>query len=184
VLAGNATTPANVVVSTTSADAIAVKNCAAQLTVQNFEVRTTTSGNGLLSQGAGAVIQFGPGMRFGACATFHMRALSQGYILNSGQNYAIVGAAGSHMQAVIGGVFEFNGPIAVTCSGTLAFTSSFVWASLASTVSAYTLTYSGGTVTGTRYVVDSNSVIATYTAAANYFPGNGAGSSGTGGQYV
>jgi hypothetical protein len=42
----------------------------------------------------------------------------------------------------------------------------------------------GGTVTGQRYNVAANGVIFTNGGGANYLPGNAAGASATGGQYL
>ena len=42
----------------------------------------------------------------------------------------------------------------------------------------------GGTVTGTRYSASSNGVIFTNSGGASYLPGNSAGSTATGGQYL
>lgn len=185
VLNGNATTPANVVVSTTAADAIAVKNCAANVTVQNLELRTVTSGFGLLAAGQGAVISFGPGLRFGACADGHMRAQFGGYINNPAFNYSIVGASACHMQSAGGIIAIGSSPntIAVTCSGTLAF-GTFAAANSIGQITRWATTYSGGTVTGTRYSADTNSLIQTYGGGANVFPGSVAGTTATGGLYV
>jgi hypothetical protein len=50
----------------------------------------------------------------------------------------------------------------------------------------YAVGYSvaAGTATGTRYLSGSNSVINTNGGGANFFPGSGAGSTATGGQYL
>lgn len=42
----------------------------------------------------------------------------------------------------------------------------------------------GGSYTGARYLADRNGVIDTHGGGANYFPGNGVGSTASGGQYL
>jgi hypothetical protein len=180
VMNGNAATPANVVISTTSTDAVAIK-CPAIVTVQNLEVRTTASGSGWLAQGGGAHIRFGVGVRFGACAGFHMRAVSQGYIENSAQNYSIVGAAPYHQQATVSSVLDFQSAT-VTITGAPAFSTAFIVCDVCSAASMYNMTYSGS-ATGVRYGATMGSSIQTYGGGANYFPGNAAGSTASGGQY-
>jgi hypothetical protein len=180
VINGNSATPANIVVSTTAVDAIRVA-CLTQVTVQNFEVRTTTSGEGLYAIGAGAEIVTGTGFRFGACATRHMLVTGGGAII-LGTNYTMAGAATFHAYAQKGTITLSNG-ITVTNSGTNAF-SVFAYADAQGLIASYGATFTGGTVTGQRYNAVLNGVIQTYGGGANYFPGNSAGSTATGGQYV
>jgi len=67
-------------------------------------------------------------------------------------------------------------------TGTPNFVGSFANASRNGTLQAIGVTYSGS-ATGARYVASGNGVI--YTGGgASYFPGNAAGSTSTGGQYI
>lgn len=168
------------IISTTSADAVAV-HAPLQLTVQNIELRTTTSGVSLLADGSGSVISIGAGMIFGVCAAQQIRALSNGLIQNTGNNYTISGACpGNHIQATVAGVILFS-PHTVTITGTPAF-GTFMATDLGASASMFGITYSGS-ATGPRYSATLNSQIQTYGGGANYFPGNSAGSTATGGQY-
>jgi hypothetical protein len=45
-------------------------------------------------------------------------------------------------------------------------------------------TFAGAAATGSRYAITANGVVYTSGAATTYLPGNTAGSTGTGGQYV
>lgn len=73
--------------------------------------------------------------------------------------------------------------ITVTLSGTPAFSVAFATASRAGVVQVNANTYSGS-ATGTRYAASTNGVIFTNTGgSATYLPGNGAGTTATGGQY-
>jgi len=180
IIEGDTATPANTLVSVTSADAIAL-NCVAQLTVQYFEVRTATAGNSIVSGIAGAKVTIGAGMRFGACAGYQLYALNGGNIGGS-SNYTISGGAICHILATLAGTIILSS-LTVTVSGTPAFSSGFVYATLLAAISAYSITFSGS-ATGQRYNASQNSVINTYGGGASYFPGNSAGATSTGGQYA
>lgn len=179
IIEGDTVTPANTIISTTSADAVALA-CVGNLTVQSCELRTTTSGSGLAPKAAGARITIGSGMRFGACADYHIRAQNNGYVFCA-NNYTITGAAQCHMLATLAGQVEMAS-ITVTVSGTPAFSSAFAVASLLGAISAFSITYSGS-ATGSRYSASMNGAIQTYGGGASYFPGNSAGTTATGGQY-
>ena len=70
----------------------------------------------------------------------------------------------------------------VSLTGTPAFFR-FANAQTLGVIEATLATFSGS-ATGVRYNVVNNAVISTNGGGANFFPGNSAGSSGTGGQYV
>jgi hypothetical protein len=68
--------------------------------------------------------------------------------------------------------------------GSSSFSNAFIYAwgmSLVSTTATWTNT---GSITGRRYVVDENSLVRGTAAAANYFPGNSAGTTLNGGLYT
>jgi hypothetical protein len=68
--------------------------------------------------------------------------------------------------------------------GSSSFSNAFIYAwgmSLVTTTATWTNT---GSVTGRRYVVDENSFVRGTAAAANYFPGNSAGTTLNGGLYT
>ena len=71
----------------------------------------------------------------------------------------------------------------VTLTGTPAFAAAFANADLSSTVLVNGNTFSGA-ATGARYSATNNAVISSGGAGATYLPGNAAGSTGAGGQYV
>jgi hypothetical protein len=72
---------------------------------------------------------------------------------------------------------------AVTLTGTPAFATAFAYASIAG-IQAWNGTTFSGSATGPRYSVAGNSVVNTAGGGANFFPGNAAGSTATGGQYI
>ena len=178
VVNGNSGTPSNVVVSTTSANAIQA-TAGVKLTVQNFQVETTTAGSGLISDSS-SEIDVGAGMIFGACATAHMVAQNYGLIVISNA-YSITGVAAYHFYAT-GGTISFSG-LSNTASGTLAFTV-FAVATTIGSILGPSSTWTGGTLTGARYACQLNGVINTQGGGASYFPGDSSGSTATGGQYA
>lgn len=179
ILEGDTVTPTNTTISVTSGHAVRVR-CPMNLLVKHLRVQTTTSGFGLYAQGAGATIEIGASVNFGACASAHCRTISAGRIVNLFNNYTISGAAPIHMSANINGVYEIE-QSTVTITGTPAF-SKFADAENGGVISAYLMTYSGA-ATGNRYSATANGVIATYGGGASFFPGNVAGSVATGGVY-
>ena len=171
---GNNAVPANVVVNTTSADAVYVAKGAA-LQINDMKL-LTTMGGACLDADQGGLISF-QNIRFGAAATDHVLARDGGHIVATG-DYTIVGAAAHHWNAQCGGTIRVV-QRSVTLATTPAFSAAFAYAGLAGVLSAYSNTYSGA-ATGTRYLAEQNGVIFSLSAT---FPGNAAGSTATGGQY-
>jgi hypothetical protein len=82
-----------------------------------------------------------------------------------------------------GGAITVNSGVTVTMSGTPAFATATVASIDGGQLLAAGSTWSGG-VTATRYSATVNGIIDTGSGGANFFPGTGAGSTATGGQYV
>ena len=178
-LKGNESTPANVVISSTSAHAVYNSIAGMRLEVSNLKVQTTTAGSGIASARGGAVAF--SNIVFGTCADFHINSDAQGYILASG-NYSIVGGATRHVTAAWSGFVQIVSRT-ITLTGTPGFSGSFANAEGCGSLYMFGNTYSGS-ATGTRYTVANNGVIFTNTGGANYFPGSVAGTTATGGQYT
>jgi hypothetical protein len=179
VIKGNAATPANVIISTTSANAIQVQD-GAVVTVKDLELRTTTLGDCFYVVRAGKV--FYQNVRFGACAGFHMNIFQGGHCESTG-NYAITGGAVAHMHAAQGGKI-LNSSNTVTITGTPAFSSFFIGVAGPGMAQCIGQTYSGS-ATGKRYLVHNNGFIdlGDSGASATYFPGDAAGETETYGVY-
>ena len=180
-LLGNVVTPANVIITSTSPSFGATMLVAgAQVSISGMELRC--AGGNVLQATVGGVVSIGAAVRFGTCTGgSHIRSDLGSYIAASA-NYAIVGPAPVHANATQNGVF--NSPsITVTLSGTPAFSTAFAVASGGGQIGAASVTYTGA-ATGTRYSATLNGVINTGGGGANYFPGNAAGSTATGGQYA
>lgn len=179
VLQGNTTTPSNVVISTTSADAITADGGSKLWTITGFKLQTTTSGSGLVAKGKSKVIA--AKVDHGAAAIFHIWAL-EGAQINLTDSYTISGGAAAHIRGSGQGSIFMTPSKTVTLSGTPAFTN-FVNISLLSYLEANSIAYSGS-ATGARYSAQSNAVINTNSGGASYFPGNSAGATVTGAQYL
>lgn len=178
-IVGNTSTPANVLISTTSANAIALSE-PALYDISGFKLQTTTGGSGLFIV-YGGIVKFSA-IDFGACALAHMLCTMGGKITATG-NYAISGGAGGHILATTAGVVDINSRT-VTLTGTPGFSSAFIWMSEGmGMANAYSVTFSGG-ASGKRYLVNNNSVCFVNGAGSTYIPGTVAGTTATGGQYA
>lgn len=182
VIQGNSGTPANVLVSITSGNCFSVTGVLPGLvTIKDMELRTTTGGNCINHVGTGTIKW--SNIRFGACAVAHIWSGSNGSIVECAGNYNITGNATVHFFQTQGGLIRAT-TYNVTVSASLTFTY-FAWAENDSVLYCYpNLVFSTTTATGTRYLVTTNSVVNVAGAGANFFPGNVAGSTSTGGQYV
>ena len=148
----------------------------AAVTLTNGTLQTTTSGNALFVRGSGSQVILGTGVIFGDCAGIHVYSLSGGYI-RIPVAYSITGSADIHWNASVGGFLEM-GNATVTLTGTLSFLT-FAYAASGGILSTYNSSFTGGTVTGTRYECLTDGCINTFGGGANYFPGNSAGTGGT-----
>lgn len=144
-----------------------------------LKLQTTTSGDCLYLVGSGAVTY--QNIAFGACAGTHI-IIGVGCISQATGNYTINGNAVGHIGAYDAGQIRVQS-VTVTLTGTPAFSGQFAAAGRCGTMLANSVTFSGS-ATGKRYDVSLNAVMFTSGGGANYFPGNSAGTTATGGQYV
>ena len=181
ILRGNNSTPANVVISTTSATAVS-NSSGRPWTVLDLKIQTTTSGYGLLAQSKGD-ITFG-NLVFGACALSQIAAFS-GAAITGSSNFAVSGGAQSMIVVGGGGGVVNVGGLTVTFSNSPAYSTATVSVTTLGNASVFGMTFTNGaTVTGVRYSVIANGVLFTNGGGANYIPGNSAGSAASGGQYI
>lgn len=174
-IVGNNSTPANVLLSVTSANGIQVKN--ANITISGMEIRTTTAGDCLLAYDGGE-ISFST-MRFGACAGSHLTAQFGGRIHGIG-SYTISGSAVSHLHAFARGYISLVG-LTVTLTGTPAFSAYFAGVADAS-MGMSGVTFSGA-ATGKRFLSHDCGRIDTGGLGISGLPGSIAGTFDTWGQY-
>jgi hypothetical protein len=174
ILNGNTSSPASCIISTTSADAIAVAYAA--LHVQGFKIQTTTAGNGLKAGVNGAIYLDGA-MNYGNCVNDHMNAIEAGSFIGINAAYTISGgcSAGGHWVAQYAGAHISCVGQTITLTGTPSFGSAFAYCD-----GGYLLvsgnTFSGA-ASGSRYAALNNGVINTGGGGTSYFPGS---TSGTG----
>lgn len=174
-ITGNTGTPANVLISTTSANCFAANDCFSTVyTISGVEMRTTTSGSCIVATQSRVVFTT---VRFGTCAASHVLMNGLAKITASG-NYTISGGAARHWHGSAIGLIVVTG-VTITISGTPAFSNFFADCSNMSFFYVQGNTYSGS-ATGTRYSVTENSVL----SSGATLPGNVAGSTATGGQYL
>lgn len=175
IINGNAVTPANV--KFTSGIFIGQM---ANVSFQNMEF--ANAGASGIQAGEGGQVHCLAGCVFGTSGNSHLLASDGGRIFLDA-SYTIVGGAAAHANAISGGQIKTTGTPTVTLTGTPNFSSGFVTAAVGSVVDMVGVTFSGP-ATGSRYVISANAVAYTNGAGATYFPGNSAGSTATGGQYV
>lgn len=178
---GNSGTPSNVVISTTSADAFKFNGIYVNVLVKDLKAQTTTSGYGIQADGPGINVSW-QNMDFGACANDHIYLTSGASGVVTG-NYSITGAATSHIRLNRGALLASSGRT-VTITGTLNFANGFMRADAAAQAAYFSSSFTGGTVTGTRYVLTMLGGVNTFGGGASYFPGNAAGTTATGAQYA
>lgn len=177
IFTGDTTTPANVIISTTSAHCFAAQDDAC-IYVEGVEMRTTTGGDCLLAA-RGSTVRHG-NVRFGVCAAFHKETTDYGKMYNSG-NYTISGNAVAH-QHVTGGSYQLMSSATVTLSGTPAFSSFFLGVN--GGYSQYVALVFSGAATGPRFLIHQNGVVQTDGANIDtYFPGNVVGTSAGGAMF-
>lgn len=177
---GNSGTPANVLISTTSGPCITSSTAGVKLNVKNLKLQTTTSGVCLAVGNMGIATVYN--INFGSCATHHINIIDGGRVIVLG-NYAISGGATYAHIYMTNSSFECISKT-ITLTGTPGFPSSgFMIATLQSNAVHYGCTFSGS-ATGVRYSATTNSIVFTSGGGATYFPGNSAGSTSTGGQYL
>lgn len=174
IIQGNASVPANVVISVTGATAITL---AVPMTwsVQSLKVQAPTVGSGLYVAYSG-VINF-KAIVFGQCATAHILAADSATVIATG-NYTITAGAAYHAMVINGGTISINGRT-VTITGSPVFTA-FAYLRTLATLSCSSATFTGA-ATGSRFSVNLNSVV---FANAATLPGNTDGTIATGGQYA
>jgi hypothetical protein len=119
-------------------------------------------------------LKIGSGFQFGGAVTGHLVTTEPFVSINVDANYTIVGNAAYHLLFNGGSTELYCYGRVVTFSGSIAFSGSFIFASL-SNLNFATTTFSG-TYTGSRHYLVYKSLAITGSATpANFFPGSAAG---------
>jgi hypothetical protein len=157
-----------------------------------FEIMNTRVNlDGMTLTGTGSTV--GMLSYFGARVTFYhiifgpmgtgINLSAYGGIIKAFSDYQITGSAGYHMLSnTPGSRIDIDNKV-VTISGSPHFSAAFAVAENLALISSYGNTFPGTPVTGTRYIVQSNSVIQV-SGGPDHFPGDSDGSAGSGGIYI
>ena len=181
IIVGDETTPANVLISVTSATCFFADGISGVWHLRGVKMQTTTAGN-CITAANGAKIKM-QNVAFGACASFHMQVYGFATITLTG-NYSITAGALAHLA--INSAFYGAYGRTITLTGAPAWGLSMFDASMLGAVDLRTLTFSGA-ATGKRYNITSGGVIDTNGGGASFIPGSVAGTGGTttgGGFYI
>ncbi len=172
---GNSSTPSNVLFDCTATPAVA-NSVLGAYALKDFKLQT--SAGGLISaNGTTTVVNFS-GLVFGAASTIHITATTGATVSATG-NYSITGGGQAHIYAISGGVIVLSGKT-ITLTGTPAFSAAFAWTDRGlGMFDVFSITFSGS-ATGTRYIINNNSVCFTNGGGATYFPGNASGTTSNG----
>jgi hypothetical protein len=168
---GNTTTPANVFLNVTSADAFVADAVLGKYTLRGFKLKTTTSGFTFAAR-SNSIVDFGELVFDSSASTYHLD-IRKGAIVKAVGNWSVIAGAAYHFAVAEGSNFDCNSRT-ITLTGTPAFSNAFARCSDASLALAYGMTFSGS-ATGSRYSVANGGVINTLGGGASYFPGNAAG---------
>lgn len=177
---GDETTPSSVTIGVTSTHCICADAVIGKWVLRGLKLSAATSGNALYVAN-GSVVDF-QNIDFGSVPTpgAHIY-VSKGARVSATGPYRISGSAYIHIQAFQASLINTVG-ITVTITGTPAF-NYYAYATNGAGYYAYSMTFSG-TATGSRYNATVNAWIDTVGGGANYLPGNAAGLTSSGGQYV
>lgn len=179
---GNATSPGNVVVTAaTPAFACFRTETGASLFVRDLEMRATGGNIHCLQTEQGGFIG-AANVVFGTCGGFHIRCGNNACVNIISTSYAITGGAVSHWNCALSGSMAVQANT-ITLTGTPNFSSAFAQGIINACLGVNSNTFVGG-ATGKRYSATGNSVINTNGGGASYLPGDVAGTTGSGGQYV
>jgi hypothetical protein len=181
IIQGTPNVPTDVIVTTDTSTTITGQNGDSLWELRDMEVRNTNGAGNCVFAQSGSVIRLRR-VDFGSSAGGqHLISYYNSTIIVS-ESYTIRGGAAQHAFCSYNSSIVMS-DLTLTLSGTPAFASRFISATAGGIIRATNFTYTGS-ATGTRYLVQSNGVIATTGAGASYFPGSLAGSTATGGQYI
>lgn len=176
IIQGNAATPANVVCKDFSGTYIV-----GNWTIKDLVLTNGSAATRLAASGRGCVISFS-GVTFGGTTTAYHIAATDGAVAKAIGNYSISAGSTIHAYAANTGSVEIRSKT-VTITGTPAFSTAFAYCQILGQQLLDGNTFSGS-ATGPRYSAISNGVLYTAGGGSTYLPGNSAGSTATGGQYV
>lgn len=129
-----------------------------------------------------SIVSIGSSVYFDTAPTAHIWVHDrQAMLLCLNSAYKIIGSAPNHIFINAG--MCFHEACALTLTGTPNWSSAFATVINGGILQCITL-FTGGAATGSRYTANANGVINVFGQGVNIFPGNAAGATATGGQYV
>lgn len=188
IIQGNAADPTRVVVNNPNGPAIGAVDGAmvvvTQLTVSAGGPAGDYGavGSGLLASQGGAIVF--RNMNFGVCSLAHIDCRFGGLLTVGAPNQIYTIRGGAMIHVLNYGGYVAIADAAISLGGTPNFSQSF--ASVAgggSELDAWGCQFTGA-ATGVRYLVSRNASCLVNGAGPNYFPGNQAGTTATGGLYI
>jgi hypothetical protein len=180
---GDTPTPANCIISLATGNCFSSSN-GANITVQGFTLQVSGGGGSCLAALYGGIINQQANIFAPCFTTANHMSIATGGIISINSNYNVTGGAGAHI-ANTGGSVILPAAMTIFASGSIGWAQAFIVASGSGSNSNMAgMNFSGGTYSGPRYAVTLNAVVNTNGGGANFFPGNSAGSSSTGGQYA
>ncbi len=177
-LVGDVSNPSNVTISTTSGGCISATNGAI---INLSGIKVVNSGGFGVFAGDYARIRLTGLCDFGACGAGHALIQNYAQFFCESINYYITGAAPYHIIALKSAIVR-HVVSTVTIFGTPNFSTAYLYGKDAY-FDLFGLTFSGS-ATGKRYISDFNSLFEVYGAGTTFLPGNIAGTTSTGGQYI
>jgi hypothetical protein len=176
---GNIGTPGSAILTTSAVSEFFVSTDKSKpYFISGFRIQAT-AGSPTALVANGGYIQTG-NLEFNTGLGVHFYAQNGGQI-DVQNDYAVLAASTNHIVADTHGAINIPNSYTITVSGTPGFNAFAVSRTLGRLSVVATIT---GSATGKRYFAETNSVIDTQGSGSNYFPGNVAGSTSTGGQYV
>lgn len=176
---GDTTTPANRIWACGTSQVCLDVLIGGSIQFGGFQFSATASSIALRTQGGRAVMT--GNCTFSTGFSYHLNSTYAGVIITDGVSYTVSGGCAAHYYAAYGVISAIAGT--VTISGTPAWSNSFARAFGSGANIQATATYSGS-ATGKRYEATANSVINVFGAGVNKFPGDAAGTTATGAQYL
>lgn len=178
---GNVNQPAKCVISPPSSTCVNVQG-GGKISIQGFKLVSPTVG--ILCADYGSYVSANS-LDFGTCGGAAQVYCSFGQVVFNG-SYYVSGSCEDHFECA-GGIIDMEGPSTgppwtVTFLNAVTYTT-FALARAGGIIDSKRVVFAGAAVTGQRYFADLNAIIHTQGGGANYFPGNAAGATGTGGQY-
>ncbi len=178
---GDSVTPGDVVWDVSANACLTLGGFGTVIQIEYLDIKS--SAWGLIAENGG-LIHLGSGVRFDDCTSAHM-LIRFGGVISTTVGYTVIGDGNRHVW-LIQGTLQLNGTT-ITIPSALAFVLEFMRCDRVGLINVASVTFSGAGVagtTGTRYNISTNAVINTGGGGATYLPGDAAGTTATGGQYV